>query len=36
MSAHGRYFLARKEDLEKVQQGCRIVVEEFLHHANLL
>ena len=36
MSAHGRYFLARKEDLEKVQQGCRIVVEEFLHHAALL
>lgn len=36
MSAHGRYFLARKEDLEKVQQGCRVVVEEFLHHANLL
>jgi hypothetical protein len=36
MSAHGRYFLARKEDVEKVQQGCRVVVEEFLHHANLL
>lgn len=36
MSAHGRYFLARKEDIEKVQQGCRVVVEEFLHHANLL
>lgn len=36
MSAHGRYFLARKDDLEKVQQGCRVVVEEFLHHAGLL
>ena len=36
MSAHGRYFLARREDLEKVQQGCRVVIEEFLHHANLL
>lgn len=36
MSAHGRYFLARKEDLEKVQQGCRVVVEELLHHAGLL
>ena len=36
MSAHGRYFLARKEDLERVQQGCRVVVEEFLHHAALL
>lgn len=36
MSAHGRYFLARKEDLEKVQQGFRVVIEEFLHHAGLL
>ncbi|WKZ11115.1 MAG: hypothetical protein QY320_08275 [Gammaproteobacteria bacterium] len=36
LSAHGRYFLARKEDLEKVQPGCRVVVEEFLHHAGLL
>lgn len=36
LSAHGRYFLARKEDLEKAQHGCRVVVEEFLHHANLL
>ena len=36
MSAHGRYYLARREDVEKVQQGCRIVVEEFLHHAGLL
>lgn len=36
MSAHGRYFLARKEDLERVQPGCRIVIEELLHHANLL
>ncbi|HJW80776.1 MAG TPA: DUF4145 domain-containing protein [Acidiferrobacterales bacterium] len=36
VSAHGRYFLARKEDLERVRQGCRIVIEEFLHHAALL
>lgn len=36
MSAHGRYFLAQKEDLSKVQQGCRVVIEEFLHHAGLL
>jgi hypothetical protein len=36
MSAHGRYFLARRGDIEKVQQGCRVVVEEFLHHASLL
>ena len=36
MSAHGRYFIARKEDLEAVKLGCRVVVEEFLHHAKLL
>ena len=36
MSAHGRYFCARKEDLEAAKPGCRVVVEEFLHHAGLL
>ena len=36
MSAHGRYFLARREDIEGIKQGCRVVVEEFLHHAGLL
>lgn len=36
MSAHGRYYTARKEDIERVRQGCRVAVEEFLHHANLL
>ena len=36
MSSHGRYFHARREDLEKIQDGCRVVVEEFLHHAGLL
>ena len=36
MSAHGRYFSARKEDLESARLGCRVVVEEFLHHAGLL
>jgi hypothetical protein len=36
MSAHGRYYSARKEDIDKVRQGCRVVVEEFLHHAELL
>lgn len=36
MSAHGRYYFARKDDMEKVQPGCRVVVEEFLHHASLL
>lgn len=36
MSAHGRYYHARKEDVERVQPGCRVVVEELLHHAGLL
>lgn len=36
MSAHGRYYFARKEDIERVGRGCRVVVEEFLHHAELL
>jgi hypothetical protein len=36
ISAHGRYYSARKEDIERVRQGCRVVVEEFLHHAGLL
>jgi len=36
MSAHGRYFTARKEDVEALKPGCRVVVEELLHHAGLL
>ena len=36
MSAHGRYFTAQKTDVDAVQPGCRIVIEEFLHHAKLL
>ncbi|HEX9758120.1 MAG TPA: DUF4145 domain-containing protein [Nitrospiria bacterium] len=35
-SAHGRYFTAQKSDIERVRHGCRIVIEEFLHHAGLL
>ncbi len=35
-SAHGRYYLARREDLERLRGCCRIVIEEFLHHAGLL
>mgnify|MGYP000607403725 CR=1 FL=1 len=35
-SAHGRYYHARREDLEKLRAGCRVVIEEFLHHAGLL
>jgi hypothetical protein len=36
MSAHGRYFTAQQTDLEDVQPGCRVVIEELLKHANLL
>lgn len=36
MSTHGRHYLARREDIERVQLGCRVTVEEFLHHAGLL
>jgi hypothetical protein len=35
-SAHGRYYHARREDIEGLRAGCRIVIEEFLHHAGLL
>jgi hypothetical protein len=35
-SAHGRFFTAQKEDLDRIQSGCRIVIEELLHHAGLL
>lgn len=35
-SAHGRYFSARQSDIELVQPGCRIAVEELLNHAGLL
>lgn len=35
-SAHGRYYHARREDIEGLRPGCRIVIEEFLHHAELL
>lgn len=36
MSAHGRYFTAQKTDLDDIQPGCRVVVEELLKHADLL
>jgi len=35
-SAHGRYFTAKKKDIDDVCSGCRVAVEEFLHHASLL
>jgi hypothetical protein len=34
-SAHGRYYHARREDLEGLRAGFRVVIEEFLHHAGL-
>jgi hypothetical protein len=36
MSAHGRYFTARREDVDRIRQPCRVAIEEFLHHAGLL
>ncbi|GAA0001895.1 hypothetical protein [Bradyrhizobium diazoefficiens] len=35
-SAHGRYFTAQQSDIENVEDGVRVVVEEFLNHAGLL
>jgi hypothetical protein len=35
-SAHGRYYHARIEDIEQIRPWCRVVIEEFLHHAGLL
>ena len=35
-SAHGRYYHAQRDDIERVHDGFRIVVEEFLHHGGLL
>lgn len=35
-SAHGRYFTAQATDIRKVEDGLRVVVEEFLNHAGLL
>lgn len=36
LSAHGRTYHARREDIERVQFGCRVVIEEFLQRAELL
>jgi hypothetical protein len=35
-SAHGRYFTAQQSDVDNVEDGVRVVVEEFLNHAGLL
>jgi hypothetical protein len=36
LSAHGRRYLAAPEDIDKTQKDCRVVLEEFLHLAELL
>ncbi len=35
-SAHGRYYNAKRDDVAGVREGCRVAIEEFLHHAKLL
>jgi hypothetical protein len=35
LSAHGRYFTARPDDVEKIQNDFRVAFEELLHHAGL-
>ena len=35
LSAHNRRFNARKDDIERIRDGIRIVSEELLHAANL-
>ena len=35
LSAHGRHFTARPDDVEKVQSDFRIAIEELFHHAGL-
>lgn len=35
LSAHNRRFNARKEDIDRVRDGLRVVVEELLHLAKL-
>ena len=35
-SAHGRYFHAKRDDIDRIQPWCRVVIEEFLHIAALL
>jgi hypothetical protein len=36
LSAHGRHFTAQASDIDKSEDGVRVVVEEFLHLAGLL
>jgi hypothetical protein len=36
LSAHSRRFNARKEDIDRVQNGLRVIVEELVHLAKLI
>ncbi len=36
ISAHSRYFVAQKSDIERIQFDCRVVVEELLRISKLL
>ena len=35
-SAHNRYYMAPKADVDKLLPGLRVTVEDLLHHANLV
>jgi hypothetical protein len=35
-AAHNRHYMARKADVDKVLPGLRVMVEDLLHHANLV
>jgi hypothetical protein len=35
LSAHNRWFIARKEDIDRVRDGLRVAVEELVHLAKL-
>jgi hypothetical protein len=35
-AAHNRHYLARKQDVDKLIQGLRVSVEDFLYHAGLV
>ena len=35
LSAHGRYYTAKPEDVEKAQPDFCVAIEELLHHAGL-
>ncbi len=36
LSAHGRFYHAQKQDIDRVRLSFRVVIEELLHHAGLL